>query len=137
MGSVRIDTSQWPIVVCTNEGAMGPDETSIFLKGLTDVLERRERYATVFDSSKLATFKMGDRDKIVQWLKDNDARLKQYSIGSGVVLSSAALRFVISGVLLVYTPASPIKVFPTLAAAMAWAKAAVATDAMRAQPARA
>lgn len=131
MGVINTDTSQWPIVVHTQEGAMGPDDTTIFLHRLDEVLARRQRYVTVFDSTKLSTFKMGDRDRIVQWLKENDAQLKQYSVGTGVVLASAALRFVISGVLLVYRPPTPIKVFGSMAEAMAWAKTQVTSPVLR------
>jgi hypothetical protein len=128
----RTDLSKWPIVVHTNEGAMGAEETKNMLDSLTAVLDRRERYVCIFDSSKMSTFRMGDRDRIVTWLRDNDKALRRYSIGTGVVLSSATLRFVISSVLLVYTPASPIKVFPDMVTAMAWARAQITTDSLRA-----
>jgi hypothetical protein len=131
MGSVRVDTSEWPIVVHTSEGAMGPDDTRAFLKNLDDVLGRKERYVTVFESSKLSTFQVSDRDSIVRWMRDNDALHRRYSIGVAVVLSSGAMRFVISSVLLVYKPPSPIKVFANLPSAMAWARAQVQTDALR------
>ena len=128
MSSFRTDTSQWPIVVHTSEGAMGPDQMLAFIDGCNSCLLRKSRYYTVFDSSRLSTFRMPDRDRIVAWLKDNDAQIRRYSVGTSVVLSSATLRFVISSVLLVYKPAAPIKVWATLEEAMAYARQQVLAD---------
>ncbi len=128
MGSIHSDLSQWPIVIHRSEGAMGPEDTDVFIARLDAVLARAERYVTIFDSSKLSSSKFGDHSRIVGWLKANDKRLRQFSVGTAVVLESAALRFVISSVLLVYSPPTPIKVFPTLASALAWAKAQLQHD---------
>ena len=137
MGSVVSDMSQWPIVIHRSEGTMGPQETELFISRLDQVLMRKERYVTIFDSTKLSTSKMGDRDKILGWLRNNDANLRKYSVGTGVVLESAALRFVISSVLLIYSPPSPIKVFPNLSSALAWARAQLQLDGQRAKLQRA
>jgi hypothetical protein len=125
-----------PSAVITCEGVMDQDDTRRFIDTLDAVLRRNERYVTVFDSTKLSSFRMPDRDKIVQWLHENDAELKKLWLGSAVVLSSPALRFVISTVLLVSRPPAPIKVFGSSSEAMAWARARL-QSAARPQPARA
>ena len=111
---------------------MGPEETELLIGGLSATIARMQRHVTVFDSSKLANYKMGDRDRIVAWMKANDPHLKAYSVGTAVVLESAALRFAISAVMLLYRPKWPIKVFGTLSSALAWSRAQLQTDAMRA-----
>ncbi len=122
MANIRTDKSQWPIIVHTSEGVMGPEDTRVLLDELDQIMARKERHVCVFDSTRLSKFQIGDRDRIVKWMKDNDAALRLYSAGTAAVLASGALRFVISSVLLVYRPASPIKCFAELDPAFAWAR---------------
>lgn len=136
-GSFHADTSTWPIVVYTSTGQMRSEHTVQLLTALDASMHRKQRHVAIFDSTKLTTFAMPDRDRIVKWMKDNDAALRAYSVGTGVVLSSAALRFVISTVLLVYAPPMPIKVYASVDEARAWAKSILAGDSKRPSPATA
>ena len=125
------DMSQWPIVVHHSDGVMGPEQTQLLLDALTATLARNERHVSVFESTKLTNYERCDRDRIVSWMKHNDPLLQQYTVATAVVLESAALRFAIAAVMLLYRPKWPIKVFGSLNSALVWARAQLQTDAMR------
>ena len=118
---------RWPIVIWRTVGIPTDAQVDRFIAQADEYLARREPYVVVFDNSVSGRATPYMRKKAGAWLTANSERLGEHCLGTGLVFPNAALRFVLSTVMLVVSHPVDHKVVGTLEQAVAWANAQLRT----------
>jgi hypothetical protein len=92
MSKTRLDESRWPLVVFTAVGEQTEEDFDAFLEDCDRVLRRRLPHGTIFDGRRSSPIGPKLRKRQVAWLSRNDALLRAYVVGSGVLIKSAVQR---------------------------------------------
>lgn len=117
---IRIDDRHWPLVVVTFEEAVSDEAFETYLAGMHRCLARGEPHGYLVDARKGTMISGPQRAAQSAWLKRHEVDIKRYSVGTAVVLRSAALRFVLSAMYLLQAPITPTESFGTVDEAHAW-----------------
>ncbi|HEY8431226.1 MAG TPA: hypothetical protein VIL20_22760 [Sandaracinaceae bacterium] len=119
-GSLTTDESRWPIVIHTTIGVPSEAEVEAFMRRADEILARRAVHAVVFDNSQAGPVPGYMRRSTVEWLSRNREELERYCVGTALVIRSAALRFLMTTVMLVSSHRLEQEVFASLDPAIAW-----------------
>lgn len=130
-GRIETELERWPIVVHRTIGSPSDAEVDAFIVRADEILARRTPHVVVFDSLLAEIPSAYMRNRSIQWLRDNGERLRGVCVGTGLVFHSAALRFVMSGVMLASSHPTPHLVCGTLDQAIAWGRRQLDTRALR------
>jgi hypothetical protein len=120
-GRIETDFDRWPIVVHRTIGSPTDREVDMFIMRANEVIDRRQKHVVIFDSLLAELPSAYMRDRSIRWLKENGPRMREHCVGTGLVFRSAALRFVLSGVMVVQSHSTPHHVCATLEEALGWA----------------
>lgn len=118
---IRTDESRWPIVVHRTVGIPPESDVDRFIAAADMHLARAEPYVVIFDNSQAGRVPPYLRSKAKAWLEANSERLGQHCLGTALVFRSAALRFVMTTVMLVVSHPVPHEVCATEEEALRWA----------------
>lgn len=121
-GRIETDTSRWPIVVHRTIGSPSDAEVDAFIARADDILARGERHAVVFENLLAETPSAYMRQRSIDWLTRNGERMSGLCVGTALVFRTAALRFVMSGVMLFVSHPTPHAVVGTLDQGLAWCR---------------
>ncbi|MBX5482281.1 MAG: hypothetical protein IRZ16_10660 [Myxococcaceae bacterium] len=121
MGSWRVDTSSWPIVVHSMEGTPGHEEIEAYIREATAVLYRREPHVVILDASRMGKVSAHLRARTRQWQTEHRDALRSWCLGTAKVLVSPLTRFIAMTVLMVNPLPTPWTVCESLDEARAWA----------------
>jgi hypothetical protein len=99
MSKTRLDESRWPLVVFTAVGEQTQTEFEAYLSDCDRLLRRREAYGSIFDARRAAPIGPKLRKRMVEWLSRNDALLRAYLVGTGMVMSTPLQRGVFRAIL--------------------------------------
>jgi hypothetical protein len=121
-GRIVTDLDRWPIVVHRTIGSPPDPEVDAFISRANDIVARRERHVVIFDSLLSGVPSAYMRKRSIDWLRSNADALAKDCAGTGLVFRSPALRFVMSGVMLVQSHSTPHKVCASLEEALIWAR---------------
>jgi hypothetical protein len=121
-GRIETDMSRWPIVVHRTIGSPTDHEVDGFIHRANGILARRARHAVIFDSllSEMPSKYM--RERSIDWLRQNGEGLRDHCVGTALMFRSPALRFVLSGVMLMSSHPTPHIVCGTLEEAIRWSR---------------
>lgn len=92
MSKTRLDESRWPLVVFTAVGEQTGEDFDVFLADCDRLLRRRQVHGTIFDGRRAVPIGPKLRKRQVAWLRRNDALLRTYLVGSGMVMTTAVQR---------------------------------------------
>src|SRR4051812_22552888 len=92
MSKTRLDESRWPLVVFTAVGEQTDEDFEGYLRDCDRLLRRREAYASIFDARRAAPIGPKLRKRQVEWLARNDALLRAYLVGTGMVMNTPLQR---------------------------------------------
>jgi hypothetical protein len=120
-GRIETDLSRWPIVIHATIGSPTDVEVDAFIDRANEVLRRRQKHVVIFDSLLAEIPSPYMRGRSIDWLRTNGPAMRGVCVGTGLVFRSAALRFVLSGVMLMQTHSTPHVVCATLDEALRWA----------------
>jgi hypothetical protein len=120
--AIHIEDSRWPLVVLTFEGHPSDEDFSRYLGEMFGLLSRQERHAYVIDARRGALLSRALRRQQGEWLKEHKAAIQRFSLGTGVVIGSGVLRFVLATIHLIQPPIAPTVILPTIEEATAWAE---------------
>jgi hypothetical protein len=118
---VTFDESLWPLLIIRFEGEFSSQEFTDYLARLSTYPSRGERYVSILDASRV---RVGTREQGLRqaaWIKEHEAPLRQWQLGSAHVISSPAIRLVTSLILYLQPLPAPHIVVPRLSEAVAWA----------------
>jgi hypothetical protein len=120
MSKTRVDESRWPLVVFTAVGEQTHEDFEAYLADCDRLLRRREAYGSIFDARRAAPIGPKLRKRMVEWLSRNDALLRAYLVGSGLVMSTPLQRGVFRAILWMRPLPYPYTVESSLEAARAF-----------------
>src|SRR5262249_24796393 len=78
MGTWRVDTSQWPIVIHSVEGIVTDEQLDAYIRKAETVLARRQPHATILDATKIGRVSAYTRARAIEWQREHAAELKAY-----------------------------------------------------------
>jgi hypothetical protein len=99
MPQTRLDDSRWPLVVFTAVGEQTEADFEAYLADCDALLRRRQPHGTIFDARRAAPIGPKLRKRQVEWLTRNDALLRVYRIGTGLVMATPLQRGVLRAIL--------------------------------------
>lgn len=124
--SVVFDDHAWPVLSVRLKRAMTDDEFDAYLAGLEHHMKRAQAQNTkivvVIDSTIPIRTPRQQQMAQGKWMKDHRELVRETSVATAFVLTSAMSRFILSTILLVQPMATPYKVFGTVEEAEAWAR---------------
>ncbi len=121
-GALTTDESRWPIVVHTTVGVPTEADVDAFMARADAILARGQLHAVVFDNTAAGRVPSYMRERTVAWLSRNRPQLEQHCAATALVIKSAALRFVMTTVMLVTPHTVPQEVFGSLDPALDWCR---------------
>jgi hypothetical protein len=123
---IESDMSRWPIVVHRTIGMPGDEQVDRFIDRAEAVLARGVQHVVIFDNLLADLPSPYMRKRSGDWLSANGQRMQGICLGTALMFRSPALRFVMSGVMLVASHPTPHTVCGTLDDALRWANAQLA-----------
>lgn len=118
---IETDESRWPIVVHRTIGIPSEADVDRFIAAADLHLARGEPYVVIFDNTLAGRIPGHMRQRAGDWLKENSERLGEHCLGTALVFRSAALRFVMTTVMLVVSHPVPHEVCRDEEDALRWA----------------
>ena len=129
MGSWRVETELWPLVIHAVEGALTNTQVDAYILAATEVLRQGGPQVVILDATNISSFTAYTRSRATQFQRENAGLLRANCVGSVYVLSSPLLRFVAMTVLLVTRLPTPLHVCETREQALAWGRKRLAEAA--------
>ena len=120
-GAVTFDDSLWPLMVVRITGELSPRQFEDYLSRSTRSLQRQERHVCIFDVSALQQVSTEQRQRQVEWLKQNEALMRQTVLGMAYIVTTPLVRLAMGVVFHFKPPPVPYAVVSHLEAAGAWA----------------
>jgi len=121
--SIRIDTSEWPLVLHVSEGESKDADVDAYIREATTLLRRGEPHAVIVDASALSLATPYARARKKVWLAENAELLRSSCVCTALVLTSPLARFAAATVMLVRPFPTPYRIFASEAEARVWALA--------------
>jgi hypothetical protein len=117
---IQIDETLWPLVVVRYESPLCLEDFHELARRLTAILERQEPYVAIADARKSEGMTAEQRQHQADWMKQYDAALRKYCLGSAFVITSAMARLAMNVIITLKPPPVPYTVVSTLEAAAVW-----------------
>ena len=122
LDGIECDDSHWPIVIFRTVGVPTDTQVDRFIARADEFLARRQPYVVIFDNSEPGRATKYMRRRAGEWLKANETELGAHCLGTGLVFRNAALRFVLSTVMLVVSHPVEHRVCKTVDEALKWGR---------------
>jgi hypothetical protein len=119
--SITIDDSLWPLLIIRFEGEPSSPQFMEYLARVSDYLARPEQSVSILDASRVHTGTAEQRQLQVEWIRKNEALLRQRLLGSAHVITSPFIRLVTSLILHLQPLPAPYFVASSMNEAVAWA----------------
>jgi hypothetical protein len=124
---VDVDTTAWPLVVFRFPRRLHIEAVDDFLAGADAVLERRERFATLIDTTALEQFPTAtERHHLVSQMNLRTFAERTLNLGNGVVIVSAPARAVLTAINWIRPPVTPQLIAGSYREALEWCCARLA-----------
>jgi hypothetical protein len=122
----RVDESRLPLAIFESPGALPVAEidTDSFYAELARILRKRQLFATLHDIRGMRP-DAARRRRFAQWVKENEAELRQRLAAHAVVVDSGIQRGTITAILWFTSSPCPMKVFDDREQAERWLLAEV------------
>jgi hypothetical protein len=121
--TAQFTDSTWPLLLVRMPPIMNVTAIASIIQGFERVLARKERFALVADCSPIVKFPAAlERRMLTDWL-GQEARIekeKLYTVATGVVLTSGAMRAFVSALYWVRRPPTPQVFKATQGEAVEW-----------------
>lgn len=102
------------------QGSPSKSSFDAYLADMDRCLARKQRHGYLLDGREGAMLDGAQRDAQGAWLRERKDPLRQYSAGTGLVVRSAAVRFLLSAIYLIQPPVAPTSTFATVDEAYRW-----------------
>ena len=119
--AVTFDESLWPLLVIRFEGELSSQDFNDYLARLSTYPRRQERYVCILDASRVRVGTREQGQRQAAWVKQHEALLRQWQLGSAHVISSPTIRLLTSLILYLQPLPSPHVIVARLGEAVAWA----------------
>ncbi len=117
---VVINEDFFPLIIEETEGAMTDEEAVWHRQYVASLLDRKQRYAILYDFRNSAAESQEQRKIDAEFIKANRERLKEYAIGVAFVMPSPLLRIAINVLLFLSPLPMPYTTTKTVGEAALW-----------------
>jgi hypothetical protein len=111
----------WPVVIWVFDGDPIDQDTDFLLKHFTEVLSRKQPYASIIWIKK-ASRNRHSLQRIAAWFKENQDASDRFNIGAAIINTSPIFRFILSSFMLITAPKSKPEVCDSYPKAAKWIK---------------
>jgi hypothetical protein len=118
-----VDVSEWPLVVVRQAGAPSAEQLAAYLRGIEDVLARKEPYGMLALAGRTSSLVLRQRRALAQHLRAHSVDVAKYNVGVAFVFHSPITRALYAGLMAIFPQPSPHTVVATEAEARAWLEA--------------
>jgi hypothetical protein len=118
----ELDDHEYPLIRIHAHGESLDEDITERMAFIRRNLDRGEPIALVFDTAGGKPLSARQRKMWTDWLADHDALLRRRLAGVGIVVTSALMRGVFTGVFWVWQPPIPYMFTGTVREADAWAR---------------
>ena len=120
-GHIEIDDSAWPVLLIRYPDDSAPGQYAEMLARRSRYFDRRERHVIVHDMSRSRVSNSHDNRRLqMEWLKREEARIREWSLGTAFIINSTPLRLILSVMLHLRPLPMPHLVVPQLQEARPW-----------------
>jgi hypothetical protein len=123
MQSIQIVDTFRPVFVVHFSGIASDEEFGRYLGALTEQLETPGKKITILDARFAGRSPSGQRKQQAAWIKANETKLQQKSLGTVFVIDSPMVRAVLSAILWLQPMPTAHTICRTLEEAVAWSSA--------------
>lgn len=92
VNTIDVDTSLWPVVVCTPRGNLSDKEYQQMFAAFDELWRRGQKFVTITDTRFNDTATARQRQLIGEWVKKNGPTIQRHSLGSVLIVESAIVR---------------------------------------------
>ncbi len=128
------DESRAPLMVITSRGEATDQQFDAYLAHMSGWLTRGDRYGILFDARGAGRPPPKQRQRQADWMKQNDARLRQCNLGIAFVIDNAIVRGALTAILWLSPMASPHKVVATMDQGEGWLVEVLQSHGLRVPP---
>ncbi len=122
MGHIRLDTSEYPVVVTEMVGNFSVDQARAYCDELQELAKRGQRVGSVTDLTHASIPDLKVRSVLRKFTETNQQLSDRTTICSAIVVDSAAMKMIVSAIYLVVRTAYPQKAFRTREIALEWVR---------------
>jgi len=120
---ITVDDSLWPLVVVCMSGKPTDPQFDDYLAVRHSHLDRREKHILIYDTMRFHVLTNEQRQRQIDWLRARGPLMRQYQLGSALVITSPLVRLTLSVVLHFSRAGTPYYAARSLQDAVAWSAA--------------
>ncbi len=128
------DESRAPLMVITSEGDSSDADFDAYLARMAQLLQRRQRYAILFDARRAARPTPKQRHKQADWMKTHAAALRANNAGIAFVIDNPVVRGALTAILWLQPMPAPHKIVATPEQGERWLCELLASEGLRVPP---
>ncbi|PTL84581.1 hypothetical protein [Vitiosangium sp. GDMCC 1.1324] len=133
---ITFDDSLWPLLVVRFSGTPTNQQFEEYLSKRGAYLERKQKHTLIYDTVSFRVLTNEQRQRQINWLKERAGPMKEFSLGSALIITSPVVRLTLSIVLQFSQAHMPYHAARSLPEAASWcaerlASAGFALDAQR------
>ncbi len=114
MTGYTFDDSKHPIVLVTMDGPMDDVQFRSYLSDLSGNLSRRQTTVVIIDARRARDTTAHQRKMQADWMRENEKRLRDFTLATIMVISSPAVRGFLTAILWLQPMPCPHAVVATL-----------------------
>lgn len=124
------DDSRSPLLIITSTGDATDQEFDAYLTRMTQLLDRGQRYAILFDARHAGRPPPKQRQKQAEWMKTHAPSLRAHNAGIAFVIDNAIVRGALTAILWLSPMASPHRVVATMEQGEHWLTELLAAEGL-------
>jgi hypothetical protein len=118
---ITIDGSLWPLLRVTLGRSVTRKDLEEYLSARAEYLAREEPHVCIIDAREVDMPAACLRQRYTDWLREHEAPLRRWTLGSAYIIQSPAVRMVMSVIRHFAPMTTPFVITATLPPAAAWA----------------
>ena len=122
MGSIKLDRSEWPVIIVRFDGIASDAEFMRYLEETRACLQPGKRTVTVLDAREPTGATQHQRRMQADWMKQHRALIQECSAGIAFVLNSPVVRGVLTAIMWLTPLPVPHRIFADIEDARTWSR---------------
>ena len=119
---ITFDDSRWPLLTVGFTGTNSAQDFDAYLSKLTGYMNRGDKYLCILDTRSLTTPPtLEQRQRQVEWIRQNAATLRQRSLGTAFVITSPFIRLAMNIMYQLQPLPNPYTIVGDIKVAHTWA----------------
>jgi hypothetical protein len=119
--AIAMDCSQWPFVFSSFDGPLAVPDLESYIQRFSALWNRKQNYVSIL------YIRAYSRDqqviqRLVRWMKESEDLSRQYCMGTALLSTSGAFRFLLSSIFLLKKMPVPYQVCGSFAEAVAFGR---------------